>query len=266
MSVAKNRLKTVLLYFFLLQVLLLPAASRSENADSTASPGSQRQRVLVLHSYHHGFTWSDNISMGIRSAFDERGSDAELIFEFMDTRRIHTEEYFTQLHDLFKVKYLNRKIDVLICADDHSLNFVLNQCGDICPDVPIVFCSVSGFRSAMRKGRQITGLIESIDIKSTLDAALMLHPGTREVAVITDMTRTGKALKKKAENIFRGYASRLKFIYLEDMTVEELHEQVSRLPDRSIVFLFIFARDSAGRVLLFEENLRGLVRHSKIPI
>ena len=131
MSVAKNRLKTVLLYFFLLLVLLLPAASRSENADSSASRGSKRQSVPVLHSYHHGFTWSDNISRGIRSAFDERGSDAELIFEFMDTRRIHTEEYFTQLHDLFKVKYLNRKIDVIICADDHSLNFVLNRCGEL---------------------------------------------------------------------------------------------------------------------------------------
>ena len=49
--------------------------------------------------------------------------------------------------------------------------------------------------------------------------ALHLHPKTERVAVITDMTRTGRALKRKADAVFRDFSSRLEFRYLEDLTI-----------------------------------------------
>jgi len=225
-----------------------------------------KPRVLVLHSYHHGFTWSDNISAGVHEAFKGREDDVELLFEFMDTRRVQTEAYFVQLEALYRAKYAARPVDVLLCADDNALIFALGRGRAAFGDVPIVFCSVTGFRPSMREGRQLTGLRESIEIKATLDVALRLHPRTRKVAVITDMTRTGRALKAKAERVFAAYRSRLSFRYLEDMTVERLREEVSRLSDDTIVFLFIFSRDKAGRVFSHERNLRVLARRAKVPI
>ena len=47
-------------------------------------------------------------------------------------------------------------------------------------DSNVVFCSVSGFDPTMRAGRQLTGLLESIDIESTLDVVLKFHPRIRE--------------------------------------------------------------------------------------
>jgi PAS domain S-box-containing protein len=190
----------------------------------------------------------------------------ELIFEFMDTRRIHTNEYFQKLKELYWVKYLDQKIDVIICSDDHAFNFMLGPGQDLFADVPMIFCSVSGYRPEMRQGRQMTGLIESINIKATLDVALQLHPNTGEVAVITDMTRTGRAIKAKAEEAFRNYKNRLRFRYLENLTVEELQEQVALLSDTTIIFLFIFTRDKAGRVFSHEENLRNLAKYADVPI
>ena len=66
-------------------------------------------------------------------------------------------------------------------------------------DAPVVFCSVSGYKPEMRSWLQLTGLIESIDIRATLETALCLHPPTREIAVIIDSRRTGRALHKKTE-------------------------------------------------------------------
>jgi PAS domain S-box-containing protein len=220
----------------------------------------------VLHSYHHGFSWTDNISRGIQSAFADQRDEVELRHEFLDARRIHTNDYFRKLKSLYRLKYAGTRIDVIICSDDHALDFVLGPGQDVFRDVPVVFLSVSGYEPSMRLNRKLTGLVESIDIRGTLETALRLHPETREVAVITDMTRTGRALKAKADSVFRNFRDRVLFRYLEDLTVEELSEQVAGLSSDTIVFLFIFSRDKAGRVFSHERNLEILSRHCEVPI
>ena len=258
---------SLVIWFLLSTVLFWPSglvAQSTSKSDSSVNPG--KPRVLILHSYHHGFSWSDNISRGIRSVFEEEAGDVELRFEFMDTRRIHTEAYFLELKALFDVKYAGTPIDVIIASDDYAFNFMMGLGKDVFPDVPVVFCSVSGYKPSVRQDRQLTGLQESIDIKATLDVALKLHPGTKEVAVITDMTLTGRALKAKAERVFSDYESRLDFSYLEDLTIDGLKQKVSSLSDETIAFLFIFSRDKAGRVFSHEHNLRILAKHCSVPI
>ena len=244
-----------------LALIAQPGHASSQDPESPSSP-----RVLVLHSYHVGFSWSDNITSGIRSAISQYEGKVELIFEHMDTRRIFSEEYFLELRKLFGIKYAERKIDVIICSDDHAFNFVLRFGKELFPNVPMVFCSVSGYQPFMREGRQLTGLEENIAIKPTLESALKLHGNTKAVTVITDMTQTGRALKVKAEKVFSEYAPRIQFHYLENLTMEELTKEVSQLSDDTIVFLFIFTQDRAGRVFSHEENLKILSRHCKVPI
>jgi PAS domain S-box-containing protein len=254
-------LRSAILTLVTLAILAAFAApARGANTEQT------RHRVLILHSYHVGFTWSDNITRGIRAAFAATAEDVELCFEFMDTRRLFTEDYFEELARLYSVKYAARPVDVIICSDDHALNFTLSRGQDVFPDTPVVFCSVSGFDSSMREGRELTGLRESIDIEATLDVALSLHPTTRSVVVITDMTRTGRALKDKALEVFSQYEPALGFRYLENLTVEELEQAVSQLGEDEIVFLFIFSRDRDGRVFSHEQNLRRLAPHCSVPI
>ncbi len=265
----KQKFWLIQLVLWLVCLFLLPVTStlaQSGEKSQSILTKSLEPRVLVLHSYHHGFTWSDNISKGIQSVLKEQGRRIEVLFEFMDTRRINSKEYFQELKNLYKTKYAERKIEVIICCDDHAFNFILENGEDIFPDVPMVFCSVSGYQPWMRQGRQITGLQESIDIKSTLDTALKLHSGIKEVAVITDMTRTGRALKITAEKVFRNYKGRVKFRYLENLTIEELQENVASLSKGTLVFLFIFSRDKAGRVFSHEENLKILAEKCNVPI
>lgn len=226
----------------------------------------EKPRVLVLHSYHHGFTWSDNISQGIRNAFEYHRDEVELRFEFMDTRRIHSEDYFRSFKEMLSVKYRDVDLGAIICCDDHALNFMISLGRDVFPEVPVVFCSVSGYVPSMRSDRELTGLEESIEIKATLDVALRLHPRTEEVVVITDTTRTGQALKTKAARIFGDYLDRVRFRYIGDQTIDGLQQEVASLSEGALVFLFIFNRDKAGRVFSHEQNLKILARQCKVPI
>jgi PAS domain S-box-containing protein len=248
----------------------LPASSIAQSGNDeteSTSPDLSNARVLVLHSYHHGFTWTDNISRGIQSVFAEQANEIELIFEFMDTRRIYTDDYFEQLEELYRLKYAGQKFDVIIASDDQAFNFILEPGQEIFPNAPIVFTSVSGFDpSRLHNGWQVTGLLDAIDIETTLDVALQLHPNTKEVAVITDMTRTGQALKSKAKEAFQNYTGRVQFRFLEHETVDELLPQLATLADDTIVFLFIFSRDESGRVFSHEQRLKVIADHTPVPI
>jgi PAS domain S-box-containing protein len=235
------------------------ASSRHAPEESAGS------HVLVLHSYHFGSTWVQNISRGIRSAFADQAGDVELHFEFMDARRLGSKEHFRKLQELYLLKYRDAHIDLIICSDDLSLGFMLGLGTDVFPEVPIVFCSVSAFEPSMRHGRQLTGLVESLAFGDTLDVALRLHPETTEVVVVTDMTQTGQALKANAAQIFGSYSDRLDFRYLEDLSFDELQQELGALSDGTIVFLLTFSRDRAGRVFSRGDQLQGLFERCPAP-
>jgi PAS domain S-box-containing protein len=263
-------MKKVLLFALCLMLMVLPLEvnAQSDRETQPPSPKISNLRILILHSYHEGFTWTDNVTKGIRSVFTEEAPDVELLFEFMDVKRLYTDEYLHQLREFYRFKYAGRKIDAIISSDDHALEFLLGVGQDFFPNVPVVFCAVNGYDPARHRsnGRQLTGVVESIDIKATLEIALKLHPKTKEVAVITDQTITGRALKASAEKIFRNYEDRVRFTYLEHLTMEQLWQEVSALPRESIVFAFIFTRDQFGRIWSHEYNLERLATHCKVPI
>jgi two-component system cell cycle sensor histidine kinase/response regulator CckA len=221
---------------------------------------------VVLHSYHHGFTWTDSLSEGIRSFFNEKAKEAEVRFEFLDSRFCASDAYLLQTRQALELKYIDRKVDVVITCDDHALNFMLKYGPAIFPGVPVVFCSVTGYTPEMRKQLQLTGLRESIDIRATVETALRLHPNTKQIAVIVDNSRTGAALKKKAAAVLDEYIGYIDVRYLEDMTVEQLKGELPKLSSNTILLLFIFKADETGRVLSHEQNLARIRPYSKAPI
>jgi PAS domain S-box-containing protein len=118
----------------------------------------------------------------------------------------------------------------------------------------------------MRTKLSLTGLRESIDIRSTVETALRLHPETEEIAVILDKSRTGQALKKNATAVFSEMDDCPKIRYLEDLTLEEIKQQLPMLPKKTLILLLIFRPDKTGRVLSHEQNLVRLRPHCQFPI
>ena len=250
------RLKT----FFLLCVLFL-----SSNA-GIKSQTEQTQRILVINSYHVGFTWTDDIVRGIGETFQHEYPCCELVYEFMDARRLYSATYFNVFREFLKLKYRNRKIDLVICSDDHAFRFFLQWHNDLFPGVPSVFLSVSGFEPTILEGKEITGIVERLDIRKTLEIALHNHPNTRKVSVITDKTLTGQTLKRKAINAFEPFEKQLRLEFIEDLTIDDLENAVSEMDEETIIFLFIFSKDEKDIVFSHEENLDRLYKHSSRPI
>lgn len=110
-----------------------------------------------------------------------------------------------------------------------------------------------------------TGVVETIDIKSTIETALQLHPTTKKIVVINDKTTTGQAnklLMEKAESEFPS----LQFAYLEDINMADLQEKVAALSDDTVVLLLSFNKDKSNNMYSYEESIRIIAEKAIVPI
>lgn len=228
----------------------------------------QGKKLLVLHSYHYGMRWATAIGEGIQAVFDSpEGKWHVLQYEFMDTKRISSPEYFEELARLFAMKFQTNEFSVIIASDDDALSFLLQYRARLFGPTPVVFCGVNYFRPEMLEGQaDITGVVESYDLEATLDAALRLHPAARQVYVINDQSSTGKANNKRVEEIMPRYAGRVSFRFAGPASMAELLEEVRGLPQNTVILLMTFNRDRLGQVFRYRDAAQLVCGASPLPV
>ncbi|MCK4796058.1 MAG: PAS domain S-box protein, partial [Spirochaetes bacterium] len=235
--------------------------------NTTAAHSSHKYKALVIHSYHQGFSWTDNIMAGIQSGFHETDLDVELCVEYMDTKRHQPDKLFTHLEKIYRSKYHDQQFDVIIVSDDNALNFLLKRRDKLFPGVPIVFCCINNFEDSRIAGHdQITGIAEDFDLSGTLELALRLHPMAKHVAVVNDTTPTGMANLKRLRLIIPKFKNTVEFIELFNLNVHELKKNLCGLPDNTIILLLSFYRDRDGRMFSYEEYTALVTRHCNLPV
>lgn len=228
-----------------------------------------RKNILVLNAYNQGLSWSDNIVRGITSVLNPETEAVELYLEYMDTKRLVPDAaYYERLYELYQQKYHAVKLDVIIVADNDAFNFMLEYHDRLFPDVPVVFCGVNLFEDAMLEGKrqQFTGVVESVDIRATLDVALAQRPQTREILVVNDGTTTGLVYSRLFREVAQDYENRVNFVYYENTDVRALEIALRNLTEDNLVFLILFNRDRSQRFYTYEQAIDLIYANTKAPI
>jgi len=221
----------------------------------------------VLHSYQQGLGWTDRITEGIKSALNDTDKEIELYFEYMDTKRIYDDQHIQNLRELYRHKYRNRRFDVIISSDDYAFRFLLAHHRELFSGTPIVFCGVNNFKDSMLLGHDlITGIMESFDIKGSLEVALQLHPNAKEVFVIVDKTLSGSIVKEMVTKAIPYFKNVSKFSFLEGLDMSEVLERVKNLSNESIVFLISLLIDKSENLFTFESSCALISQKSAVPI
>lgn len=212
-------------------------------------------RILVLQSYHADFAWTSDIMQGIHTVFDGQEQLVEYYIEYMDTKRfpqpLHGKE-LDLLQEHLTEKYRETLPQVIISVDDDALYFLMDRRETIFPHIPIVFCGVNNPVDETKIGGStlITGVMEVLDRRETIDAAISLHPEARKLAIITDTTTNGIGNRNILKELAKEYAGRLAFVFLDEegtgVSLDELRGRLSRLDDDALVYYADFFRDTNG--------------------
>jgi PAS domain S-box-containing protein len=237
------------------------------------SPGQaqarQTRKILILNAYHKGLKWTDDEVRGAKAVLLEEIKDIEIHIEYLDTKRIHSEDYLQLFRKILQLKYDKVELDAIIATDDNALRFLLGYLEGLIERIPVVFCGVNDFEESMLDGRgNFTGLTEALEFKPTIDLALKLHPRARRIVVISDHTPTGIE-QRKAIIALEGQYEDMKFEYLngEDLSTEELIEKLAGLDADSIAFWTTWMWDKMGKyVPVSDLSISKILASSSVPI
>ena len=235
---------------------------------SIAVYSNGRKKILVLHSYHQGLRWTDNVNLGIQKVMDSVGNKYVIDYEYLDTKRNPSPEYLDKLIELYDLKLTKEKYDAIIVSDNNALSFVRNHGHKYFEKAPIVFCGINHFKDEMIEGMQnITGVAEEVDWDGVIDLILTTRPNAKQLVVINDdKTTTAKLNKLLMLDLEKKYNDQLEFIYYEDQTMEELVENVEKIKGDTSILLLTFNKDKHGKFISYQDNLELLIPKSKVPI
>ena len=251
----KIQFKAVIISFFLIVIF-------SNNLFAVTKP-----KVLVLHSYHPAYKWTHDVNNGINSVFTDV-TKVDLFVEYMDTKKYYQPEYIETLTSIYKQKYKDIKFDVIISSDDNAFNFLKNHTRELFQNTPVVFCGTNNIKKDAIKGfDNFTGVNEGVDLQKNYDLIFKLHPDVKNIYTITDTTTTGKLVKKESLHRINKYKdTNVNFHILDNMTLDELVEKISKLPNNSVILFTLYFKTKDEKFLSYHKAIDKIEENSNTPI
>jgi len=170
-------------YFRLIVALIFIWGSLVCNA---LGKDQKRFRILILHSYHAGLTWTEGEDSGIRKIFENR-RDMEIFTEYLDSKRIPLNEIRIPFAAFLGRKYSPHYFDAVVVTDNSALTFISYYHKELFPNIPVVFCGVNNYSPDMLTGfdGKITGVVQVLDPKGTVGLIRKFQPRLRELIIVS---------------------------------------------------------------------------------
>ena len=235
-------------------------------AASPAAPGDRRT-VVVLYSnpleatglHELSVALSEGIRTGLKTPVDVYG-------EYTGLDRFSGAAYQQALLAFYREKYATKKVDLLVVEGPAAMELVTSK--NLMPGVPVVTCYVARpLVEAARAGRpEMTGVLPAQNAPRTIELMLSLYPSTRRILVVLGGSAYERGQAEQGRIIFAPFASRVEITYTNDLPLEQVEAEVSKLPDDTLVLFGSFLQDAAGRDYDTTAPLTRISRASRRPV
>ncbi len=213
-----------------------------------ASQAQVKKTILVINEFGQSTPVSVLVTNRIRSALQsDRRFQTEFYWENLDTMDLSNESLNEQ-RALLAQRYFGQKLDLIVMVGPDPLRLLTDGSKPFHPGVPVVFCcATQGQPGQPVTDSRSTGSWLQFGPAETLEAALRLLPETRQVFVVAGQTKFDKGVAALTKAALTSYESRLEITYLTDLSMKQLQERLSHLPDHSIVLFLTFFKDAQGQ-------------------
>ena len=184
-----KNLKKIISFIFILSFIIY-----------TVVAVQQKPRVLVLHSYHIGYSWTDRVDLGIAEVLNEKAYTVR--YHYMDTKRHSSGAYKSRAGTRARKLIDSWEPHVIIAVDDNAQKYVAKEyIGH--PTINIVFSGVNAKPKAYGYdlANNATGILERRPLPMVKESILKIFfPGSItskqnspvSVVFITDNSTTSR--------------------------------------------------------------------------
>lgn len=230
---------------------------------------STNKHILLLHSYHKGLQWSDEISRGVETVL-EAYPNYQLTTEYMDTLKNEDPMYLSYLYSLFALKLKQQNYDAVIAADDFAVDFLLNNKDELFPNTPVFFCGIEKNNPYVDVKRildkKIPLIFKNTEVDTNLQAIQQIIPNLKNIYIISDTTNDSVSIKPLLMESAKKLESKGIHVTLNtDSNLEKIADDLAHLPQHSAVLLGTLHRDNYGHYIPYY-TVDNLIQHSSAPV
>lgn len=249
----KDRLSQLLIALVL--VCVWPQATADGQPPRAAPP----KKVLALHVVRRDSpAFDDTYRSGLSHAV---AGPLDYYSEYIDLARLGDERYHTALHNYLRERYVTDGVDLVIASGPSVVSF-LNRDRTLFESVPIVFTTRPGLLGEPPS----TGIISEIDLASTLSAALMAQPDTKQVFVVSGVAPFDRLYEDVFAEQRAAFADRVIFHSLSGLSIVDLEQRVRNLPADAIIYFLSLSDDGAGHTFMPLDAVATIAAAANVPV
>ena len=228
----------------------------------------QRNTIVHIISSNIEIGREDQFSVALRSQFEDDMS-VDWMTVNIDAKRFTRGQYsMANIAALLRSDSVPRSVAAVIVSGDTALDFLKDYYYLFFRNIPVLFYGVSEAFSEIIQDNEnhFTGIVKSIEAYETVQAALTIFPLTGNIFVVNDYTAEGIQYRNAIESGLKPLEERIRIEYNENLDLPSLLEQISSLPEDSLVLFGSYFVDSDHQYYSLGEMRRLLERYSAVPI
>ncbi|GAU08162.1 hypothetical protein DPF_0865 [Desulfoplanes formicivorans] len=198
-------------------------------------PLKRKVSILYISNFSSQYYWNNIIKKQIMKHFDSLEIPLDFYEEVLDVRRKDPrsrDAIFSILKKLYKEKYRNIKIDLIISSDDSIVGSLGRK---LFPDVPFLFCYA---RNDLKKNLidmgNASATIDHRNPETIIDIGIKLHPNIKHICIVSDYSEVSIFFSNQIQNIEKFYPQR-KFVYIRTDNINELVDKLRQLDNNTFI-------------------------------
>ncbi|PHR71774.1 MAG: hypothetical protein COA66_08550 [Arcobacter sp.] len=221
---------------------------------------SANNSILIVNSYHKGYTKSDVIIEAIENILTkDKNTDISVLY--MDSKRIVSPEYFDKLKELYSVQMKNKQYDLVITLDDFAYTFIIKNYKYFFTSEKILALGLFSYKKEELKKLKLQDKVSVYLIKKNMSENVRiiktLIPRLKTLYII-DSTLGNKNNKLFLKNDIQNIK------YLSINNTKELVKILSKKEKNAAVFFIKLSKNKKS--VVNNNQINKILKNSLLPV
>src|SRR5437762_12209900 len=215
---------------------------------AVCAAGSEPKRVLVVHSFGSVAPPFTTHSIAFETELVEKmGERVDLDEVSLDMARYADPNLQEALVEYLQKREAHWHPDLVVPIGSPAGVFVEHYRDRLFPDTPILYTGMDRRRlspHALERNAAFIG--ENFDTPGFIEDILQIAPVTKNIAVVIGASAVEQYWAAAFRKEFEPFTNRINFIWLNDLSLDQMLEKTRALPPDAYIFLILLLRVATG--------------------